>query len=446
MVLLLRDRFVFFSLIITVGAVGLLVPYAYPATLTELIRERIDDRIEEAGPTRQMTIGDQIVCASEALPVFYERRGYEPAWVKGNGISSQADSLMSTLRDAEKEGLRAADYYFAEIEKLVAKTKKLSIEKLAMNAAAATDVELLLTNAFLIYGAHLLAGKVNPETFDPGWHVRREVADLAEKLQDALTSDSIEKTLHSFLPQQPGYEALKEALAHYKVLLVEEGWGKIPDGSKLQKGDRNERVVLVRKRLLGTAQTAHLNSDEEDLFDEVMEQAVRQFQELHGLDADGVIGPATLAAMNVSLEDRIRQIELNMERWRWLPQDLGTRYILVNIPQFALTVMEKSEPVMSMKVIVGKKYRRTPVFSDRMTYLVLSPFWNVPLKIVVKDKLPVIRKDPDYLIREHFRVFHGRGTKAEEIDPVTIDWSKLTPDNFPYRLRQDPGRETHWAL
>ena len=185
MVLLLRGRFVFFSLIITVGAVGLFVPYAYPATLTELIRERIRTRIEEAGPTRQMTIGDQIVCASEALPVFYERRGYEPAWVKGNGISSQADSLMSTLRDAEKEGLRAADYYFAEIEKLVAKTKKLSIEKLAMNAAAATDVELLLTDAFLIYGAHLLAGKVNPETFDPGWHVRREVADLAEKLQDA---------------------------------------------------------------------------------------------------------------------------------------------------------------------------------------------------------------------------------------------------------------------
>ena len=335
--------------------------------------------------------------------------------------------------------MRATDYHFAEIEKLVDKTKKLPIEKLAMHAAAATDLELLLTDAFLIYGAHLLAGKVNPETFDPGWHARRKVADLAEKLEDALTSGSIEKTLQSFLPQQPGYEALKEALAHYKVLLVEEGWGRIPDGSKLQKGDRNERVALVRKRLLGTEQTAHLTSDEEDLFDEALEQAVRQFQELHGLDVDGVIGPATLAAMNVPLEDRIRQIELNMERWRWLPQDLGTRYILVNIPQFALTVMEKSETVMRMKVIVGKKYRRTPVFSDRMTYLVLSPFWNVPPKIAVKDKLPIIRKDPEYLTREHFRVFQGRGTKAEEIDPVTIDWSKLTPDNFPYRLRQDPG-------
>ena len=437
--LLSRGRVIFFSLIITIGAAGLFVPYAYPASLTELMRERIRTRIEEAGPTRQMSIGDQIIYASETLPVFYERRGYEPAWLNGNGISSQADAFMRMLQDAENEGLRANDYHFAEIEKLVEKAKKLPIEKLGMNAPAATDLELLLTDAFLIYGAHLLAGKVNPETFDPEWHARRKVADLAEKLQDALTSGSVEKTLHSFLPQQRGYGTLKEALAHYKVLLVEEGWDRIPEGSKLQKGDRNERIALVRRRLLATEQTAHLNSDEEVLFDEALEQAVRQFQELQGLETDGVIGSATIAALNVPLEDRIRQIELNMERWRWLPQDLGTRYILVNIPQFALTVMEKSGPVMSMKVIVGKKYRRTPVFSDRMTYLVLSPFWNVPPNIAVKDKLPIIRKDPEYLTREHVRVFQGWGAGAQEIDPLTIDWSKLTPDNFPYRLRQDPG-------
>ena len=342
------------------------------------------------------------------------------------------------MQDAEKEGLRATDYHFAEIEKLVDKTKKLPVEKLAMHAASATDLELLLTDAFLLYGAHLLAGKVNPETFDPEWHARRKEADLAEKLEDALTTGSIEETLQSFLPQQPGYAALKAALARYKDLASTEGWDSIPDGSKLQKGDRNERVALVRKRLSTTDRANSIQSDEEDLFDEALEQAVRSFQELYGLDVDGVIGSATLAALNVPLEDRIRQIELNMERWRWLPQDLGTRYILVNIPQFALTVMEKSEPVMRMKVIVGKKYRRTPVFSDRMTYLVLSPFWYVPPSIAVKDKLPIIQKDPEYLTREHFKVFQG-GVKTEEIDPVTIDWSKLTPHNFPYRLRQDPG-------
>jgi murein L,D-transpeptidase YcbB/YkuD len=430
---------IFFNLIATVGAIGLFVPYAYPARLTELIRERIRTRIEEAGPPRQMTIGHHAVHASEKLPVFYERRGYEPAWINDKGITSQADYLMSMLQDAEKEGLRATDYHFAEIEKLVDKTKKLPVETLEMNAPMLTDVELLLTDAFLLYGAHLLAGKVNPETFDPEWHARRKEADLAEKLEDALTTGSVEETLQCFLPQQPGYAALKAALSRYKDLASTEKWDRIPDGSKLQKGDRNERVALVRKRLSTTDRANSIQGDEEELFDEALEQAVRNFQDLHGLETDGVIGSATLSAMNVPLEDRIRQIELNMERWRWLPQDLGTRYILVNVPQFALTVMEKSKPVMSMKVIVGKKYRRTPVFSDRMTYLVLSPFWNVPPHIAVVDKLPIIRKDPEYLTREHFKVFQGWGAEAREIDPITIDWSQLTPDNFPYRLRQDPG-------
>ncbi len=439
MKLMLRRKVTFFSLLITVGAMGLVVPYAYPASLTELLREPILTRIEEAGPTRQMTIGHHAVHASEKLPVFYERRGYEPAWIKDKGITSQADSLMHMLQDAENEGLRATDYHFAEIEKLMDKTKKLPVETLAMNAPMLTDMELLLTDAFLLYSAHLLAGKVNPETFDPEWHARRKEADLAEKLEDALTTGSVEETLHSFLPQQPGYAALKAALARYKDLSSTEGWGRIHDGSKLQKGDRNECVAIVRKRLSTTDRANRIRSDEEEFFDEALEQAVRSFQELYGLDVDGVIGSATLAALNVPLEDRIRQIELNMERWRWLPQDLGTRYILVNIPQFALTVVEKSEPVMCMKVIVGMKYRRTPVFSDRMTYLVLSPYWNVPPSIAVKDKLPIIQKDPEYLTREHFKVFQGWGVRAEEIDPVTIDWSKLTPDNLPYRLRQDPG-------
>ena len=437
--MLSSGRVVFFSLIITVGAAGLFVPDAYPAHLTELILERIRTRIEEAGPTRQITIGDQIVYAAATLPAFYERRGYAPAWINGIGISPQADTLMGVLQDAEKEGMRASDYHFAEIKRLVDKTKKLPIETLAENAAAATDLELLLTDAFLIYGAHLLAGKVNPETFDSEWHARRKLADLTEKLQDALTTGSIEKTLQSFLPQQPGYAALREALARYKDLASTEKWDRIPDGSTLQKGDRNERVALVRKRFSTGDRANTIHRDEEDLFDGTLEQAVRQFQELHGLDTDGVIGSATLSALNVPLEDRIRQIELNMERWRWLPQDLGTRYILVNIPQFALTVMEKSEPVMRMKVIVGKKYRRTPVFSDRMTYLVLSPFWHVPPHIASADKLPIIQKDSEYLTREHFKVFQGWGAEAQEIDPITIDWSKLTPDNFPYRLRQDPG-------
>ena len=214
----------------------------------------------------------------------------------------------------------------------------------------------------------------------------------------------------------------------------------VPDGPKLQKGDRNERVAALRSRLIvsGDFEPGNTVSDT-DLFDEALEQALKGCQERHGLDVDGIVGRATLGALNVSAEDRVRQIGLNMERWRWLPQDLGERYILVNIANFELDVIEQDQLVMAMRIIVGRDYRRTPVFSDKMTYLVLSPYWQVPPTIAMKDKLPLIKKDPEYLIKENMRVFLGWGADAKEIDPRTIDWSTIDAKNFRYRLRQDPG-------
>ncbi len=162
---------------------------------------------------------------------------------------------------------------------------------------------------------------------------------------------------------------------------------------------------------------------------------MRRFQKWHGLAVDGVVGPATLAALNVSVEKRIRQIEVNLERWRWLPQELGARHILVNIAGFELNVIENGQPVMTMRVVMGKEERPTPVFSGALTYLVVCPYWQVPSTIAVKDKLPQIRKDPGYLTRKKIKVFQG----GEAINPRTINWSEVTAKNFNYRFRQDPG-------
>lgn len=155
--------------------------------------------------------------------------------------------------------------------------------------------------------------------------------------------------------------------------------------------------------------------------------------------ADGAVGAATIAAMNVPVVYRIRQITLAMERWRWLPRDLGQRYIRVNIANFKLMVIENDRVQLAMKVIVGQTYRKTPVFSGKMTYLVLNPYWHVPHNIVVKDKLPQMQKDPGYLAKNNFKIFEGWGAAAKQIDPHTIEWSKITPKTFKYRLRQDPG-------
>jgi murein L,D-transpeptidase YcbB/YkuD len=151
------------------------------------------------------------------------------------------------------------------------------------------------------------------------------------------------------------------------------------------------------------------------------------------------VGPNTLAALNETVEERLRQIEVNMERWRWLPRSLGDRFIRVNIADFKMELTEAGQRVIDMRVMVGKDYRRTPVFSDIMTYLVINPHWNIPRDLALEDKIPRIRDDPDYLAEHKIRVLSGWGSDAVELDPSTVDWVGITATNFSMRLRQDPG-------
>ena len=174
------------------------------------------------------------------------------------------------------------------------------------------------------------------------------------------------------------------------------------------------------------------------VYDRTTREATRSFQSRHGLVDDGVIGPKTLATLNVSVEERIRQIELNLERWRWMPKSLGKRHIRVNVADFSLEVIEAGETVMQMPVIVGTQYRKTPVFSARMTYLEFAPYWTVPPTILREDKLPKIKRRLDYLEEKHFRII-SRADRKIIIDPLEIDWATVRADNFPGLLRMEPG-------
>ncbi|KKL28294.1 hypothetical protein LCGC14_2376570, partial [marine sediment metagenome] len=173
--------------------------------------------------------------------------------------------------------------------------------------------------------------------------------------------------------------------------------------------------------------------------DEQLEEVVRSFQKKHGLKKDGIVGPKTRAALNVPAKVRARQIELNMERWRWIPRNLGQRYILVNIADFKLSLIENGETVMDMRVVVGRTYRRTPVFSSKMKYLVLNPFWNVPMSIAVKDILPKLRENHNYLSLQNMTLYANWQNGAPPIDPGSIDWSKVNRRSFRYKLVQKPG-------
>jgi len=408
-------------------------------TSTRPLQDLLRSRIEAAGVPLQISIGTEAVYASASLVRFYQQRIFRPVWVDDEILLSAAEELYDTLRDAWLEGLNPSDYHLEKIEAVFGQLNDQKKDLNAVSPRLLVDLELLLTDAFLIYGSHLVSGKVNPEIIDPEWIASRREVDLVLTLESAVQSRQIAETLKSLLPEQQGYYRLKSALARYRELEKKDGWPAVPAGPKLQLGDRNERVAVLRERLIITGDLEVEESIEMDFFNEEIEHAVLRFQTRHGLDSDGVIGPKSLAALNAPVGERVKQIELNMERWRWLPQDLGTLYILVNIANFELDVLENSERILTMKAIAGKEYRKTPVFSAEMTYIVLNPYWHIPRKIAVQDKLSLIKKDVSYLETQKIKVFQGWGAETHEIDPAAVDWETVNAGNFDFRLRQDPG-------
>jgi murein L,D-transpeptidase YcbB/YkuD len=382
----------------------------------------------------------EALCGEVVLTRFYEQRDFVPAWVDGEGRFTQAEYLVGSIHEGVLEGLKPDVYHLTAIEALLTDIKEAGSAGRPLDPGVLSDLDLLLTDAFLIYGSHLLSGRVDPETIHSKWLVMSREEDLAGLLRTALEEKRVDQVLAGLLPRYPGYADLRQALLKYRGIEEEEGgWPPVPEGPTLHEDERDERVPALRARLIASGDLDGDEEGEAQRFDPRLVQGVRRFQGRHGLTVDGVVGPATLAALNVRVEERIRQIELNMERWRWLPDDLGRRYILVNSANFALEVIEDGERVQAMRVVAGRKARSTPVFTGKMTYMVLNPYWNIPHKLAVEDILPRIKEDPGYLTRRKIRVFESWENLAPEIQPETIDWSGITADNFSFKLRQDSG-------
>ncbi len=380
------------------------------------------------------------LCGQAVLARFYRKRAFRPAWMGPEGRFAQARDLVDAIQKAPLEGLTADAYHLTLIETLLQQIEAARHARNPVDPKLQADLDLLLTDAFLVYGSHLLSGRVNPETIYARWAVTSREADLAAILDAALEEKGgVKAALAGLLPQYPAYARLGQALADYRALAEQGGWPSVPEGPALHKGDRGPRIAVLRARLVASGDLDTNADGDPEVFDDLLERGVRRFQGRYGLTVDGVVGPATLSALNVPVADRIRQIEINMERWRWLPDDLGKRYILVNTAAFFLKVVDGERTVLAMKVIAGRKARRTPVFSGLMTYLVLNPYWHIPHKLAARDILPKIKKDPGYLERQGIHVFASWEESAPEIPPEEIDWSRVTERNFSFKLRQDPG-------
>ncbi len=373
-------------------------------------------------------VAGEPVIARGLVSLFYQNRDFKPAWTD----LAYAATITDYLGQSGAEGLFPADYHHRVLVTL--------LERLGDRRPGDSELEaqfdILLTDGILLYASHLINGKINPSHYETTWNYD-DVELLPEKVIDALNRHAEERTVVQALdglgPELNVYHLMKNQLAFFSRLADEHPFNPIPLPKTMRRGDEHQSLVDMRGRLaLLGFQVADLSSHQ---FDHDLELAVRDFQKQYHLDVDGAVGPATLRELNVPFSGRVDQIRINMERTRWVADDLSPMVLVVNVAGFKLWVARDDRLIWSTDVMTGTIRTKTPVFKARMTYLVLNPTWTAP-RSIAREMLPKLKRDPTYLATNNYRLIDRQG---QSVDPASLDWSTLTKRNFPYTLVQMPG-------
>jgi murein L,D-transpeptidase YcbB/YkuD len=324
-----------------------------------------------------------------AIADYYQAHGSQPLWFGGTDWTEAARQVVHRLGRAAEDGLRPADY-------------AVDLPAKGDGAAfAAADVSLSI--AAVRYARDARGARVDPARISGLIGAKRTLPETAEVLADITAASDADAALLAYNPPQQGYRALREKLAAFQHETAPAPVVRIPPGRTLRVGMKDARVPLLRQRL-------DLPAAENDIYDAALSEAVAAFQKANGLPASGRVTRATTAALSGEHQATASEAAIiaNMERWRWLPRDLGERYVMVNIPEFTLRLVEDGKTVHSARVVVGKPQTQTPVFSGTMKYLVVNPYWNVPPSILKKEFLPHMAADPGYAERQGYEVVRTR--------------------------------------
>jgi len=363
---------------------------------------------------------------------FYQKRGNEPAWLDGRQPRPQMDELIATLEHVDRDGLDPELYGTSALARKRADAGRGFLTAKGFDPDTAASLDVWLTYLYLQYVSDITNGVGNLSKIDPNWQIKPSRIDSAVLLQSAIDQNRVKQSLDDLLPRDPQYGALRDALAAYRAIAQKGGWTALPGSLKLKPGQHSPAVPALAQRLAATSDyTASVDTAATEYGGELVE-AMKRFQRRHGLEPDGIVGRAAVAELNVPVERRIEQIQLNLERLRWLPRDLGDRHILVNIPEYRLEVWDHGQVPLAMKVVVGKQDTPTPIFNDTMTYLIFAPYWNVPDSIAQNETLPNVMRDPSFLEKTNMEVLDKAG---HVVDPSTVDLSNPSE----YRFRQRPG-------
>jgi len=341
------------------------------------------------------------------LKKFYGRSGYAPAWVEGNQPSRQALAMIELFKNAWQKGLEPEDYDASRWE--------ARRQALQGSAAEVASFDVALTVSTMRYISDLRIGRINPQHFKFDLDVEQKKYNLARFLRERLLPASDPSAvLDRIEPPFAAYRRTEQALARYIELARTDDGEKLPASAKpINPGETYAGVPRLARllRLVGDLPPDAALPADAQLYDGALVEAVKRFQHRHGLDDDGRLGAATVKQLNVPLSDRVRQLQLTLERWRWLPTAFSAPPIIVNIPDFRLRVLDENNNVaMRMRVVVGKAMRsQTPVFTRDMTYVVLRPYWNVPPSIQRGEIVRNIQRDRNYIASKGYEVTTNDG-------------------------------------
>lgn len=383
--------------------------------------------IEYLLANKNLQIEGTRILAEQTILDVYRDNGFRPMWTR-----PQVESLLRMIMTAPDHGLDPSDYSADALYVVLAQWLQDQSDE------ARARAEILLSESMLRYAYHRRYGKVEANRIDPDINFRRQTFNghpVSENVHAAMASSSLDSFLEQVAPSGPFYRKLQHWLGVYRRIQAEGGWPAVPAGPTLRQGDESPRVSVIRTRLETAGYPDRSAAMRRDYFDAELQAAVRRFQVRHNLEADGVVGKMTIAAMNVPVESRVDQIRISLERLRWSSQEPSETLVAVNIAGFDAVFFRAGEPAWTTRAMVGQNYRKTPVFRGTITYMEFNPTWTIPPGILRNDILPAVQRDPNYLAAKQIEVIDNKG---KVIDPNTVNWNQYKT-SVPYTLRQTPG-------
>jgi L,D-transpeptidase YcbB len=415
-------------------------PPALPAETLQLTLASL-----EQDSVATLATGDTVRVSTQTAE-FYATRGHEAAWVDRKKLLDRGRSLHETIGRAEEDGLNPALYRHDVAAAMLAAVETAERDQRLADSVAVrylADVDLLPTEGINRYARDLVTGTLDPAEAGLDWRIASEVPYEQTVLRNLMEGRDPQEVVAHLRPSIPYYERMRAALAQYRVVSAAGGWPEVPEGATLKEGERNPAVAVLRERFVRggdrrEAELASAGAQDPSLFDASLKEAVQHFQGRHAIEADGAVGAGTLKELNHTVEDRIAEMKLNLDRWRWLPNELGERFVMVNIAGFELEVVDRGRAVQTMNVVVGKLDRQTPIFADSIQYVVVNPYWNVPNGIFQKDVQPAMQRDPMYLAKNNMEFVNGRVRQKPGPKNALGRYKFLFPNEFDVYLHDTP--------